>query len=54
MAFLLEALVIRISLIQGKVKLVRANGKFELTEFESADSKLLEKWSQIQRKWDLC
>ena len=41
-AFLLKALVIGISFSQGKVKLGRVNG-----EFESADSKLLDKCSQI-------
>ena len=47
-AFLFKALVIGISFSQGKVKLGRVNG-----EFESADSKLLDKCSQIQRKSDL-
>ena len=41
-AFLFKALVIGISFSQGKVKLVRVNG-----EFESVDSKLLDKYSQI-------
>ena len=41
-AFLFKALVIGISFSQGKVKLGRVNG-----EFESADSKLLDKCSQI-------
>ena len=49
-----KAQVIRISFSQGKVKLVRVNDEFELTDFEGADSKLLDRCSQIQRKSDLC
>lgn len=35
---------IKISLSQGKTKLVRINGEFALTEFKLADGKLLWKW----------
>lgn len=35
---------IKISLSQGKTKLVRINGEFALTEIKLADGKLLWKW----------